>query len=262
MHDYIELQFVRSVRLQPDSRGGRGRFAVVPLAGVPDAGHDTDYTMTTTSGRRDGIVVAGMAGPLTTLLREVDAFLMGGSKVHLTLTRVARCLDDLGIDFALVGGLAVGVRGHVRLTVDVDVLVTADGLALFKSHHVGRGYVERSPRSRTVRDAETGVAIDFLVAGEFPGDGRPKPVRFPDPASVARGEDPWRVLDLRTLVELKLASGTSAPDRLQDLADVVALIRANQLAESFEERLDPSVRTKYRELWTVAQRVSEPGSAG
>jgi len=203
-----------------------------------------------------------MAASLASLLREVDDFLMGESKVHVTLSRIARCFDELGIDFALVGGLAVGVRGHVRLTVDVDILITAEGLSRFKSQYMGRGYVERSPTSRRVRDTETGVSIDFLVAGEFPGDGRPKPVRFPDPATVGRTEDSWRVIDLRTLVELKLASGISAPDRLQDLADVIALIRVNRLEESYGERLDASVRVKFRELWIAAQGTSQPGRQG
>jgi hypothetical protein len=193
------------------------------------------------------------------MLREVDAFLMGESKVQATLSRIARCLDDLGIDFALAGGLAVGARGHLRLTVDVDILITADGLARFKARWLGRGYVERSPGSRSVRDTETGVSIDFLIAGEYPGDGRPKSVRFPDPLVIDKSDDPFRVLDLRTLVELKLASGLSAPDRLQDLADVVALVRANALQESFGNRLDPSVQQKYRELWQAAQRPAGPG---
>jgi hypothetical protein len=199
-----------------------------------------------------------MADPLSALLREIDDFLMGESRVQATLTRLARCLDDLGVDFALAGGLAVGVRGHVRLTVDVDVLITTDGLSRFRTRWLGRGYVERLPGSRSVRDAETGVTIDFLVAGEFPGDGRPKPVRFPDPAEVERTEGTYKVLDLRTLLELKLASGMSAPDRLQDLADVVALVRANTLPESYAARLDPSVRDKYRELWSAAQRPTGP----
>ena len=158
------------------------------------------------------------------------------------------------IDFALAGGLAVGVHGHVRLTVDVDILITADGLAAFKAQWLGRGYVEKFTGARGIRDTETGVQIDFLVAGEFPGDGRPQSVRFPDPASVPLSDGPYRVLDLRTLVELKLASGMSTPDRLQDLADVLALIRANRLEASFAEKLDQSVRSKYQELWTAAQQ--------
>jgi hypothetical protein len=65
-----------------------------------------------------------------------------------------------------------------------------------------------------------------------------------------------RVLDLRTLIELKLASGISAPDRLQDLADVMALVRANRLPVAFAANLDPSVRDKFTELWHAANTPS------
>jgi hypothetical protein len=194
---------------------------------------------------------------LAPLLREVDAFLMGEAKVQETLKRLARRLEELGVDFALAGGLAVGARGHLRLTVDVDVLITAEGLARFRQAWLGRGYVERFAGSRGVKDTESGVAIDFLLAGQFPGDGKPKPVRFPDPGMVPRGEEPYRIVDLRTLIELKLASGLSAPDRLLDLADVIALVRANGLGEEFASSLDPSVREKYVELWRAAQTRSE-----
>ncbi len=95
------------------------------------------------------------------------------------------------------------------------------------------------------------------VTGEFPGDGRPKSIRFPDPRWVPKADGPYRVLDLRTLIELKLAAGLSAPDRLQDLADVLSLVRANSLSESFADSLDPSVGEKYRELWTAAQNPSD-----
>lgn len=197
-----------------------------------------------------------MTGRLASLLREIDEFLMGESSVQQTLERIAHHLRELEIDFALAGGLAVGVRGHVRVTVDVDLLITADGLAQFKARWLGRGYVEQFPGSRGVRDMQTNVPIDFMIAGEFPGDGRPKSVQFPDPASIPRSEGPYRVLDLRTLIELKLASGLSAPDRLQDLADVLALVRANDLPASFGDVLDPSVREKYEELWQAAQTRS------
>jgi len=198
-----------------------------------------------------------MAGILERILQEVDGFLVGSSKVHDTLQRVARRLEELDIDFALAGGLAVGIRGHLRLTVDIDLLITAAGLTRFKEVWLGRGYVEKFAGSRGVKDAETGVSIDFLVSGGFPGDGRPKPVCFPDPAAISPGDEPYRVVDLRTLIELKLASGLSAPDRLVDLADVIALVRANGLSREFADRLDPSVQEKFRELWLAAQTKSE-----
>jgi hypothetical protein len=35
------------------------------------------------------------------------------------------------------------------------------------------------------RDTERGVRVEFLVAGDFPGDGGPKPVAFPDPGTCS-----------------------------------------------------------------------------
>ena len=55
------------------------------------------------------------------------------------------------------------------------------------------------------------------------------------------------------LIELKLASGMTAPHRLKDLADVLELIRALALAESLAGELNPYVREKYLELWRAAQ---------
>ena len=103
--------------------------------------------------------------------------------------------------------------------------------------------------SKGLRDAQTGVKVEFLVTGQFPGDGKPKPVRFPDPESVAVSKDGIKYLRLDSLVELKLASGMTSPDRLRDLADVQELIRILNLPKEFSESLSPYVRGKYQELW-------------
>ena len=52
---------------------------------------------------------------------------------------------------------------------------------------------------------------------------------------------------------MKLASGTSAPHRLKDLADVIELVRVLSLPRSLGDSLDSSVRAKYDELWDAAQ---------
>jgi hypothetical protein len=179
---------------------------------------------------------------------------MGTSDVHVALDRVTRKLDELGIDYAICGGLAVNAHGHQRATTDVDVLLTAEGLAQFQRNALGHGWLEKFPGSRGVRDAERSVPIDILVAGGIPGDGTPHGVVFPDPAGVAIDKAGKRYLALGTLIELKLASGLSSPARLQDHADVLALIRANGLGEHFAEGLHPYVRAKYRELWGHAQK--------
>jgi len=146
-----------------------------------------------------------------------------------------------------------GKWGYRRGTVDVDVLLTADGLKQLKAEALGRGYVEKFPGSRGLRDRDTGVNIDVVLAGEYPGDGKPKPVVFPDPRTAAVRGRRVALLPLPKLIELKLASGMSAPHRLKDLADVLELIRHLSLSRELAASLDGSVRGKYEELWQAAQ---------
>ncbi len=202
---------------------------------------------------------------MTRLLEEVltkaDAFFgPGGGRLGDTLRALARRLEEAKIPYAIMGSLAAGAHGYRRLTEDVDVLTTPEGLAAFKARFLGRGYVPRFPGSeRSFRDTETGAPVDFVLSGGYPGTGRPGPVAFPDPPACSAVTDGIRVLTLETLVELKLASGISSPDRLRDLADVLELIRANRLDESFAGPLHPSVRAKYSELLAAARSRREEG---
>ena len=178
---------------------------------------------------------------------------MGDSPVHAALAELAKRLDAMQIPYAVVGAMALNEYGYRRATVGIDVLLTAESLARFKEGWLGRGYVERFLGSRGVRDTEHGVAIDFLLTGDYPGDGKPKEVRFPDPAVVGVRGRQVTLLPLERLLELKLASGMSAPHRLRDLADVLEVIRVLALDETFSERLAPSVRAKCPELWKAAR---------
>ena len=113
--------------------------------------------------------------------------------------------------------------------------------------------------SKNLRDAEHGVKIEFLISGQFPGDGKPKAVAFPDPADVAVDLDGIKYISLPTLVELKLASGmTGGVHRLKDFADVVALIKEVNLPEAFVAELNPYVREKYAEFWSAIHETPDP----
>ena len=181
---------------------------------------------------------------------------MSKSNVHLTLERLVDRLTRLEIPHAIVGAMALNAYGYRRTTSDVDVLVRREGLERFKKTYLGRGYVEKFPGSKGLRDTVENVKIDVLLTGEYPGDGKEKPIVFPDPAAAAIRGQRFALLPLETLIELKLASGMTAPHRLRDLADVLELIRVNALPQELAESLDPYVREKYLELWQAAQ-VSE-----
>lgn len=171
------------------------------------------------------------------------------SAVQDALRRVVERLNALGIPYAVVGGMALFQHGFRRFTEDVDLLVTEDGLREIHERLEGLGYVPPFAGSKHLRDVETGVRIEFLVAGQYPGDGKPKPLPFPDPADVAVEINGTRYLNLPTLVELKLASGMTNPGRLKDLADVQELIRVLRLPSNFADQLNEYVRAKYHELW-------------
>jgi hypothetical protein len=184
-------------------------------------------------------------------------FFMGDADVQKALERLVQELEGLRIPYAIVGAMALNEFGYQRTTVDVDVLLTAEGLSAFKAHALGRGYLERSPGSRGMRDTEHGVDIDVVVAGTFPGDGKPKPVVFPDPATSARRGTRVALLPLTTMLELKLASGMTAPHRLKDLADVQELIRIQQLPRTMASELNEFVRDRYLELWRAVHEHPE-----
>jgi hypothetical protein len=186
-------------------------------------------------------------------IRNAERFFMKQAPVQQALLKITALLEAAAIPYALIGAMALNEHGYERVTTDVDLLLTTEGLAEFKRLHSGRGYVDKFPGSRGFRDTEHGVQIDIVIAGEFPGDGKPKPVAFPDPAAVAERGARLRVLPLPRLLELKLASGMTAPHRLRDLADVLEVVRRRHLPLDFAEQLAPFVRDKYRELWAAAQ---------
>ena len=132
-------------------------------------------------------------------LEEASRYFMGHADVQRAAQRIAARWDELGIEYAIAGGLA-------------------------------------------------------LLTGTYPGDDNPTDLAFSSPRDVSVDEAGIKFLSLRSLVELKIASGLTAPDRLQDLADVIELIRVNGLDEEFVSQLHASVHEKFTELWGYAQR--------
>lgn len=183
-------------------------------------------------------------------LMEADRQTEHEGRVWQTLRRVTGELDRLAIPHAVVGGIALQHFGVERSTQDVDLLLgSAEDLRRLHASLVGRGYTVKSPGSRHLRDDITRVRVKFRVAGEFPGDGKPKSVRFPPPADVLhRSEEGIAFVNLETLIELKLASARSAPHRIKDRADVLELIHLLRLPPDFATRLDAYVQQDFRDL--------------
>ncbi len=177
-------------------------------------------------------------------------FFEGKGMLNDTLKRLVADLEARGIDYNIIGGLALNQHGYQRFTHDIDLLMSPEGLEKFRNELVGRGYRPAfGGAQKTFRATERNVPIEVITAGEYPGDGKPKPIQFPDPSEYYTVIDGVKTVTLPKLIELKLASGISSPGRLKNLADVQELIRIKQLDAAMAEQIDPSVRDKYLELY-------------
>jgi hypothetical protein len=179
------------------------------------------------------------------------------NQVHDTMRRLTARLRELGIPHAVVGGMAMFAHGFRRFTEDVDLLVTREAMDRIKRELEGLGYTSPTGTTTKLRDTQTGVRIEFLITGGFPGDGKPKSVSFPHPKDVAVEIDGISYINLPTLLNLKLASGISASHRAKDIGDAQELIKVLSLPRDFSEKLDSFVRPKFLELWDGAQ-VRDP----
>lgn len=188
-------------------------------------------------------------------MSQASLFLDGEGRVQQTLRRITRRLTEIGVPHAVAGGMALYYHGFKRVTEDVDILVTQDGLIKLHEALDGLGFVRPFSVSKNLRDVETGVKIEFLITGAFPGDGKPKEVAFPDPAEVAVEIEGVRFVNLPTFVTLKLTSGLTGEGRGKDISDVLELIKATHLDESLATQLSPFVRNEYLKQCALAKRV-------
>jgi hypothetical protein len=187
-------------------------------------------------------------------------FFSGTGMLNDALARLAADLNRNDIDYAVIGAVALNQHGYQRFTHDIDVLLNSAGLEKFRETLVGPGYRPAfEGATKKFRTMDANIPVEVIVAGEYPGDGRPKSVVFPDPAHASIEIDGVKTLTLEKLVELKLASGMTAPDRLKDLADVQELIKLKGLDRSFADKLDQFVRPKFIELWQAVEDAAPAG---
>jgi Uncharacterised nucleotidyltransferase len=201
-----------------------------------------------------------MLEPKTSIVEmyeEARRYFMGEGILNKTLARLSKDLERHGIDYAVIGAAALLAHGYPRLTEDIDLLMTPAGLQKFHDELVGLGYAPAFPGAKKrLRSTVDGVSIEVMTTGEYPGDGKPKPVSMPEPTETSVEIEGVNFVSLEKLIELKLASGISAAHRLKDLADVQELIKIRKLDADFAAKLNPYVRKKYLEL-EEAVRKSE-----
>src|SRR5438105_1330156 len=110
-------------------------------------------------------VLSGVQGPLRAeivpferlLSEDLEWAMSEGSlffdekgRVQDTLRRITGKLNELGIAYAVVGGMALYRHGYRRFTEDVDILVTREGLKQIHHELDGRGFTPPFERSKNL----------------------------------------------------------------------------------------------------------------
>jgi hypothetical protein len=148
----------------------------------------------------------------------------------LDAERILRTLSEHGVDYVLIGGLAVQTHGHVRTTNDADLVPAPDpanlgrlatALRAMEARILNPGEEETPidarmlPRATIWQFATKDGGID--VMHEVPG-GRSFEELNAQSLHVQLGDIDVPVVGLDDLIQMKLARG-----RPVDLADVAAL---------------------------------------
>jgi molybdenum cofactor biosynthesis enzyme MoaA len=134
-----------------------------------------------------------MAGDFQTVLSSPTAtyaegleFFRGKGMLNDALKKLANDLDRNGIEYTIIEAVALNQHGYQRFTADIDLLLTKEGLDKFHEKLVGSGYRPAFEGARKkFRTTGENVPVEVITSGEYPGDGLPKPVRFPNPEEVS-----------------------------------------------------------------------------
>lgn len=145
------------------------------------------------------------------------------SRLGKQIEEAVTALDDAGVRFALIGGLALAPHKVVRATQDVDLLIDSELANAVDQVFTGLGYrcIHRSADAANyVRGNQR---VDFLYAHRPIARQllRAAP-EFPTPFGTLR------VISAEGLIAFKLQGWSNNPRRTQDLEDIRALIRANR----------------------------------
>ena len=129
------------------------------------------------------------------LYAEGQRYFMGQGSLNNTLAQLAADLKDHGIDYLVIGAVALLAHGCPRFTEDIDLVLTPEGLEIFHQKLVGLGYTPAVPGTKKrLRSTRDGVPIEVIISGDYPGDGQPKPVSFPKPSEASIERDGVRYL--------------------------------------------------------------------
>ncbi|MEZ6090304.1 MAG: hypothetical protein R3C05_20205 [Pirellulaceae bacterium] len=173
--------------------------------------------------------------------------MLGNESLWDVAARCHKLLTDAGIAYSVCGGVAVCLHGYQRNTTDLDLVIRSDDSAAVRAVLTEAGFAWDAEQGEF--RTETGIAIQFLIAGQKAGKGSEVSVSEPIGDLNVEQIEGLSVVRLSRLIEMKIACGMSNMRRThKDFADVVELIAIRNLDGSFARFLHKSLRPTFRDL--------------
>lgn len=176
------------------------------------------------------------------------------STPELHVVPLLRHLSEVGVDFLVIGGVAVYLQGYARFTKDLDIVYATNAANLERLAEVLvelgarlRGIAEDVPfvpdartlKRTTILTLDTPMgSIDLLV--DPAGADRYEAMRERADVVDLDGAT-FRVVALEDLLSIKRAAG-----RPQDIADIDALLTVSRVKRRTEDELRPAPARKRR----------------
>lgn len=152
------------------------------------------------------------------------------SRLGKQITEIVSALNDAGVRFALIGGLALASHKVVRATQDVDLLVDVKDRDTIDSVVTAMGYSRRYRSDDVANYKRDDEHLDFLYAK--------RPAALQLLASAVQYDTvfgPLSVVSAEGIIGFKLQALVNDPRRTQDREDIKALLRANRATLNFGE---------------------------
>lgn len=196
----------------------------------------------------------------TALLRAIGWDLVTGRPTGLpaTIKRAVRALERAGVRYAVTDAVALGARGCVRTTLDVDLLVSVDELppaleALASAGFTGELEPGEEPEPQYVlEDPTTGATVDLLV-----GFGEPE-------LSLLSGATRVQLAGIRPRVARRehLLLSYLYSNQPRHLGDFAALVQQGKLARTRVRALLAELHSEmlptFDRRWEEAENAPPP----
>lgn len=153
---------------------------------------------------------------------------------------IVRDFEDAGIEYCVIGGVALEPYNYSRATEDLDILVSKKTYPLIEKELIGNGYTCRPGSTRNLNYHTSGhkIPVDIIIEGDNKSG-----FIMPNPVEIRNKIYGIWFISLYKLVEMKLSTF-----RLEDKIDVLKLIQLNHLTSAFSEYLHLTVIEKFLDL--------------